>query len=145
MGVELADFLADRDEPCPSCGYNLRGLKRPACPECGAGLTLRVNLTDPRLASFIGGVIALSVGAGFHGLVFAYFMFQLARGRVWGSEMPMILVLVLGGLGSIGGLIAWVRLWRQIRDRSRRFRWTLVAAGAIFSLGTAVLFFGLAG
>ena len=30
----LAAYLAERDVPCPACGYNLRGLKAQACPEC---------------------------------------------------------------------------------------------------------------
>lgn len=30
----LEVFLEDRDEACPSCGYNLRGLKATECPEC---------------------------------------------------------------------------------------------------------------
>lgn len=38
--TELRDFLADRDAPCPSCTYNLRGLSGPACPECGRALVL---------------------------------------------------------------------------------------------------------
>ncbi len=33
-------FLADRDVPCPDCGYNLRGSRRPFCPECGLGIAL---------------------------------------------------------------------------------------------------------
>jgi hypothetical protein len=28
--------LADRDLPCERCGFNLRGLPSPICPECGA-------------------------------------------------------------------------------------------------------------
>jgi hypothetical protein len=33
----LKGYLARRDVPCPSCGYNLRGLRTGACPECGFG------------------------------------------------------------------------------------------------------------
>lgn len=32
----LAGFLSDRDAPCESCGYNLRGVTTLFCPECGA-------------------------------------------------------------------------------------------------------------
>jgi hypothetical protein len=28
-------IFADQDVPCPRCGYNLRGLVEPRCPECG--------------------------------------------------------------------------------------------------------------
>jgi hypothetical protein len=33
----LEGYLARRDVPCPSCGYNLRGLSEGTCPECGFG------------------------------------------------------------------------------------------------------------
>lgn len=40
MGEGLCEFLADRDAPCPRCGYNLRGLTGEACPECGMVLSV---------------------------------------------------------------------------------------------------------
>jgi hypothetical protein len=39
----LASFLADRDVPCPGCGYNLRGLLGSRCPECGEAIELDVR------------------------------------------------------------------------------------------------------
>lgn len=39
----LASYLAHRDAPCPSCGYNLRGSTAPACPECGRELKLTLE------------------------------------------------------------------------------------------------------
>src|SRR5687767_11336956 len=44
----LITFLRSRDIPCPSCSYNLRGLRSSACPECGAPLSLHVG--SPRIA-----------------------------------------------------------------------------------------------
>ncbi|MCE7973090.1 MAG: hypothetical protein DYG92_02010 [Leptolyngbya sp. PLA1] len=40
----LAAFLAEHDVACPNCGYNLRGLDKPRCPECGVTLTVTVTL-----------------------------------------------------------------------------------------------------
>lgn len=37
----LREVLATRDVSCPRCGYNLRGLGQPRCPECG--LVVRVS------------------------------------------------------------------------------------------------------
>ncbi len=31
-------MLADKDVPCPSCEYNLRGVQGGCCPECGRDL-----------------------------------------------------------------------------------------------------------
>lgn len=34
----LRQFLAEHDLQCPGCGYSLRGLETPRCPECGLGI-----------------------------------------------------------------------------------------------------------
>lgn len=39
----LQQFLADRDVPCPHCGYNLRGLQASVCPECKHDLQLKLD------------------------------------------------------------------------------------------------------
>lgn len=39
----LLAFLRGRDVECPRCGYNLRDLPRPECPECREGLLLTVG------------------------------------------------------------------------------------------------------
>jgi hypothetical protein len=40
-GTELVcAFLADQDVACPKCGYNLRGVGEPTCPECGREIEL---------------------------------------------------------------------------------------------------------
>src|ERR1051325_7393112 len=39
----LPAFLADRDAPCPCCGYNLRGLNDTRCPECATALSLGIG------------------------------------------------------------------------------------------------------
>ena len=31
----LITYLATHDAPCVRCEYNLRGIKKPICPECG--------------------------------------------------------------------------------------------------------------
>ena len=44
-------FLTDRDEPCAACGYNLRGVQEPRCPECGAAIRLIVDSESRQLRS----------------------------------------------------------------------------------------------
>lgn len=43
----VREYLADRDSPCPTCGYNLRGLDSDKCPECGEPAAL-VIVADER-------------------------------------------------------------------------------------------------
>ena len=40
-------IVTAEDVPCPSCGYNLRGLREARCPECGSSFTIEqlVGLT----------------------------------------------------------------------------------------------------
>lgn len=45
----LHRFLATRDEPCPSCGYNLRGFRGTKCPECGDSIRIGLITGTPRL------------------------------------------------------------------------------------------------
>lgn len=46
-------FLADRDETCPVCQYNLRGLTRAVCPECGVALRMGVVAEGGHGASWV--------------------------------------------------------------------------------------------
>ena len=36
-------FLANQDVACPKCGYNLRGVGEPTCPECGRAIELAIS------------------------------------------------------------------------------------------------------
>lgn len=81
----LASYLADRDVPCPSCGYNLRNLAASNCPECGE--PLEVRLTPPN---------ALNA---------RYLACVLAMGGAWSVKTTIILAVVLpanaqGWMGS---------------------------------------------
>ena len=42
-GGLLLAFVRDRDTACPCCGYNVRNLTKPVCPECEEPLVLKVG------------------------------------------------------------------------------------------------------
>lgn len=58
----LHAFLADRDVPCPNCGYNLRGLVTTHCPECRQELVLCLRTAERNWTAFIWTVVGLSLG-----------------------------------------------------------------------------------
>lgn len=79
----LAHFLADRDIPCPSCGYNLRDLRSVACPECGSALEVHIGLADARMGRYLAAIVSLSVPCG----GFAVFLVVMAL-VAWDDYVP---------------------------------------------------------
>ncbi len=80
----LLTFLRERDAACPLCGYNLRNLVRPQCPECRQDLVLSVGIKDLRL----GWLVATIAPGIFSGIAAVLLM------------IPIILVPLLAGDGS---------------------------------------------
>ena len=64
-------FVRERDVLCPLCGYNLRNLPEPRCPECGRQLELKVGLVKPFFGGWIAAFAATAPGAGV-GLAFIW-------------------------------------------------------------------------
>ncbi|MCZ6445519.1 MAG: hypothetical protein O6758_04970 [Planctomycetota bacterium] len=61
----LKALLAERDLPCPVCGYNLRAISSTNCPECGAKLDLRVGSTDLKLGPWLAALLVIGLPLGF--------------------------------------------------------------------------------
>lgn len=137
----LRSFLAEQDAPCPSCGYNLRGLTGGFCPECHEALELRVGLVHRKLGSFITSLVGLAAGAGFSGLLLLYFFFVvMTRGRTMRQEWAFLLT--TGG-GSVveGGLLLLLIAWRtRLARRGASVRWTIAGACWLLSVVNLVLF-----
>jgi hypothetical protein len=134
---ELTHFLADRDEPCPNCGYNLRGLTTAACPECRHELVLGVQVREPKHGPYITTVVGLACSAGFHlflVLIVGYHM--LSRGMRQQLEALYLLA---------AGLVMFALLTAAVRQRQRMGRWThrrrvaVAALAWIVGVGTAWL------
>ncbi len=52
----LLECLRDHDAACPVCGYNVRSLTRPICPECRQELVLTVGVLRLRLRWLLAAV-----------------------------------------------------------------------------------------
>lgn len=111
MALELREYLNDRDVPCPSCGYNLRGLTTDVCPECEEHVVLGVRLAEPKLKAFIAAMLGLAVGGGFSAMLIGYVGIR-ELGRARGAIPPDFLQAVIPGLVICGGLLAWL-LWKR--------------------------------
>ena len=77
----LLAFVQERDVRCPLCGYNLRNLTRPVCPECRQSLELTVGVKQPGFAWLL---VTLTPGA-FSGIAAALLL------------LPIIIVPLIGG------------------------------------------------
>lgn len=132
--AELTAFLADRDALCPVCAYNLRGLTGEHCPECGRHLVLAVGTTEPKLGAFIVGLIGLSGGLGFCGILLAYVaVFFLTRG-FGGPDRESVFKLMAGAVACGLGMWYWVATRRALGRKSDGVRWMWAALAMAFGL-----------
>lgn len=117
----LVQYLAGRDGACPGCGYNVRDLREPRCPECGDRLRLSLTLAEPRLGYFLAGLIPLAMGVGFGTITGGWGLSQAGIA----SEVLVLLAgaLVLGCLTS-----AWIRGRSKIRRLAPPARHAALAA-----------------
>ena len=145
---DLAGWLADRDVPCPLCGYNLRGLAGNRCPECGRELRLGVSAVEPFLKAWVAVLVALLLPAAFGLLVIFTATYGLVRfggtsiGR-GGWTLPvgptLVLVHVVGSVpASIVTLACRRRFLRWPRPRqvaAAAAAWVALAASMLYLVG----------
>ncbi len=137
----LANYLADRDEACPSCGYNLRGLASDRCPECMTELVLRVAMAEPRLGLFLSTVVAWSLGAGFSLLLLVYLLVVMVIASRSLPPMDEFLVTPVGGTLLEGGAVVLLVVnQRRVRRWPLPKRVALLVAGATCTLVNVCVF-----
>jgi hypothetical protein len=123
----LIDWLSARDAQCPLCQYNLRGLTRPVCPECGNHLRLTVSLVDPYLKAWIALVVALLLPAGV-GLIWVFVVAKVGMPR--GTEAGMFLP-VLYQIASVPLAILAVATRRRVQRWSRNAQRVVAATACL--------------
>lgn len=109
----LRQFVADRDEPCPACRYNLRNLQTHCCPECGLPLTLRVALSEPAWGTYLASIIGASLGLGFCGLLLTFIAVRFVVGASIGAGL-VYYVPLFAGTAISGGIILWLVRRRRV-------------------------------
>jgi hypothetical protein len=133
----LEQFLAERDVVCPSCAYNLRGLKSDRCPECGDVLELSLRLVEPRQAALITGLVGLSAGAGLGGLLVIYALILTTLMGRRGLMDEFLAVNLIGFVAHAVVILLWVRYWHRVRRASAGKRWLL--AGTCWTMPLAFI------
>ncbi len=146
-GLLLA-FVRDRDAACPRCGYNVRNLTKPVCPECEEPLVLKVGgRTYPvrwLLATVAPGIFT-GVTSGIMAVMF------LIRLIVAGAPSPFFVPLDVILTGSFflvsaavaGAIIIWNRRFvRQPQPRQVMWAvllWVIHLCAFFIFLGYAVV------
>jgi hypothetical protein len=116
----LLTFLHERDHACPRCGYNLRNLTQPVCPECQESLFLKVGLQKLTLHWLLLALAPgtfCAIGLGF------FFGMSLFRGF---PPMPLEGVLTLVFLAISGTVGIWLALrnrWFLRQPTSTQITW----------------------
>ncbi len=112
----------DRDVLCPECGYNLRGLTVPRCPECGGYFDpLRVGLPPPQT-----GFTAVSVAAWaiLLGGMLAFTMWPLLL-----ILLPIVAFFAVAGVQALCEIILAGWVLRDVTWRLFRAWWEGVLIG----------------
>jgi hypothetical protein len=137
----LLEFLREHDAACPVCGYNLRALTRPVCPECGQELVLTVGAARLRL-----GWLMAAVAPGFFSGIAAVFVFGLIVIHLVMIGSTWKIIVLVDSFGWCSGIFAVVLAARRHRflalSRARQRGWALgiwavhvAALGAFFLVG----------
>jgi hypothetical protein len=142
----LVNWLKDRDAACPLCGYNIRGLISPRCPECGQALRLSVSLAEPYLKAWIALIAALLPTAGVGAIVIFGFFYSIVEEGVSISMMfggmrlgeGFLILFVVGCVPlSIAAVIfrrRFLRFSREMQGGLASTAWIAVVISIILAL-----------
>lgn len=130
----LRAYLADRDAPCPRCGYNLRAAAGDRCTECGLAIVLGIYAREPLLAWWLATLVPTGLAAGV-GLLFAILIcFDSGPpGRFGWVVVPSI-----AAIPAVGWLLGWRRSFIRLSTAAQR------AAGVVAVLVAIAVFVGIA-
>lgn len=120
----LIDFLRDHDAACPVCGYNVRALTRPLCPECRHPLVLTVGTAHLQL-----GWLLVTLAPGFFSGIAACFLLIPIVAMYIDSRSYEPAILVLDAFGWSSGILALALAFKRHRflalTRSQQRKWAL--------------------
>lgn len=134
----LLDFLRDYDANCPVCGYNVRGLNRPLCPECRQELVLTVGEARLRL-----GWLLIALAPGFFSGIAACFVMIPTVGVFFEDGVvvwPLAGMVLFGWSSGILAIILAVKRNRFIAQSRTRQRWLALVIWLIHFMALVLVF-----
>jgi len=136
----LRSVLDTTDVPCPACGYNLRGLTTPVCPECNLRLVLRIGLAEPRIGAFVTGLVGISAGLGFCGIMLTYLVITIIFSSQGNTSKPSLLAyLIIGTCVGAAMLVGWIVRRRRMVQARRLGRIIRVVVALVLGLAPPVI------
>ncbi len=100
----LLEYVRDRDAPCPLCGYNLRDLSTPTCPECREALSLTVGFRKPRF----GWLLVTVTPGAFSGIAATFLIIPLVGSLLFPPSSAPWQLWGVDAFGWLSGLAALV-------------------------------------
>jgi hypothetical protein len=141
-GAIVLEWVRGRDVECPLCGYNLRDLSEPRCPECRKALTLAVSLREMRIGWFL-----VTVTPGLFSVIAAtLLLIPIIVVPLTEGGAPPWFILALDAFGWLSGIAALVLIRRRVAflrlPTARQQVWGLLAWAV--HIGVFFLFLALA-
>jgi len=143
--VLLLEFLREHEAPCPVCGYNLKALTRPVCPECGQELVLAVGAARLRF----GWLFAAVAPGFFSGIAALFVLVPIVIVTTVARRTPPLRVIAVDTFGWCSGVFAILLAANRLRFVAQpiaRQRWWVlgiwlahVAALGLFIMSAAGL------
>ena len=98
----LLEFLRRHEAPCPVCGYNLKALTRPICPEGGLELKLAVGAARLRF----GWLFAAVAPGFFSGIAAVFVLVPIVIVTVIANGRPPLRFIAVDAFGWCSGVFA---------------------------------------
>ncbi|NLE59493.1 MAG: hypothetical protein GX616_14110 [Planctomycetes bacterium] len=138
---QLLHYIADRDVPCPVCGYNLRALTVPRCPECGREVVLSIRLVEPYMRAWVTLAVAVSASAGV-GLFLILILVMEGRLPSGNIHSGLKLFIECHFIGSIPAAVVVLLVRRWFLRRGKPVQWTIAIVGVLMWAVAFVLLCG---
>ena len=127
----LRAYLQTHDAPCPICGYNLRGVTLPICPECECPIELGVSSSSSFLGAWLLALLAFAMPLSFDILVGLMMVVGVIMSGGENPEglflMVSLVTLTLMSVGMLWVLVARKRDWLCMPRRKQwRLAWGLL-------------------